>query len=189
VNAQASRIAAVLTSLLLVSFIVMATSRAAFVGSTANNGNSIQAATVVVTDNDSGTSLFAVTDTVPGTNYDRCIDIAYSGTLNVAPIAMYMGAAPTGTLGQYLNLTIDIGPDTADTFGSCTTFASSAVLFNGTIDSFRAAHNSYATGLNTWDPTGGATETRTMRIRLAVQNNNLAQGLTSGFGLTWEAQS
>ena len=190
VNATASRIAAVATSLLLVTFLVVATSRAAFVGSTANAGNSVLAATVVLADNDVAASLISLTDVIPGTAYDRCMEVTYSGTLNVASIKLYMGAAPTGTLGQYLNLTVDIGADTADAFGTCTSFVSTATLFTGTIDGFRTTHNTFATGLSTWDPAGGSTpETRTVRFRLEVQNNNLAQGLTSGFGFTWEAQS
>ncbi|MFN0026047.1 MAG: hypothetical protein ACKV2O_02510 [Acidimicrobiales bacterium] len=190
VNANASRIAAVATSLLLVTFLVVATSRAAFVGSTANIGNSVHAATVVLADNDATTSLISLTDVIPGTAHDRCMEVTYSGTLDVAPIKLYMGAAPTGTLGQYLNLIVDIGADTTDAFGSCTSFVSTSTLFTGTIDSFRTTHNTYATGLSTWDPAGGgATEIRTVRFRLEVQNNNAAQGLTSGFGFTWEAQS
>ncbi len=190
VNATASRLAAIATSLLLVTFLVVATSRAAFVGSTSNAGNSVHAATVILADNDATTSLMNLTDIVPGTVYDRCMELTYSGTLDVAPIRLYMGAAPTGTLGQYLNLVIDIGADTADAFGTCTSFVSTGNLFSGTIDGFRTDHGSYAAGVQTWDPPGGgAAETRTVRFRVEVQNNNLAQGLTSGFGFTWEAQS
>ena len=189
VNATASRIAAVATSFLLVTFLVVASSRAAFVGTSSNTGNSVTAASVTLTDNDTATALFSLTDVVPGTDYDRCIEVTYNGSLDVAPIKLYMSAAPTGTLGQYLNLTVDIGADTADAFGSCTSFASTVTLFTGTIDTFAATHTAFTNGLATWDPAGGTAETRTVRVRLSVQNVQAAQGTSSGFGFTWEAQS
>ena len=53
---------------------------------------------------------------------DRCIDVTYTGTVDPTAVLLYANAAPTGTLAPYLNLTIDIGADTADAFRTCTGF-------------------------------------------------------------------
>jgi hypothetical protein len=189
-QATAARLTAIAGSFVVVTFLVLSASRAAFTATTANSGNSVTAASIALTDNDAAAAMFAVTGLSPATNVDRCIEVTYTGTsADPSMINLYMAAAPGGTLGQYLNLTIEIGVDDGDAFSACTNFvATGAALFTGTIDSFRAAHTNFANGLDTWDP-AGSPETMKFRFRVSVQDNNLAQGLTSTFAMTWEIQS
>jgi hypothetical protein len=84
-------------------------------------------------------------------------------------------------------MVIEIGPDNADPFSSCASFTSTATLFSGTLASFAATHDGYATGLATWDPAGD--DARTFRVSVTVQDDPLAAGLTAGWGLTWETRS
>jgi hypothetical protein len=185
----ALQLAAVALSFILIALLVVTSSRAAFVAQNENVTNQVTAATIDLTDNDSTTAMFAnVTGLMPGTNEDRCIDVTYSGSVNPTAVMLYIYAAPTGTLGQYLNLTIDIGADTSDPFRTCGTFVSSGQLYSGTLADFATNRTSYANGLSTWDPVAGP-ETRTFRFRVSVQNDPNAEGLTSTFGFSWETRT
>jgi hypothetical protein len=188
-NGLALQLAAVALSFILIALLVVTSSRQAFVAQNDNVSNQVTAAAVDLTDNDSSTAMFAnVTGLMPGTNVDRCIDVTYTGSVDPTAVLLYINAAPTGTLGPYLNLTIDIGADTADPYRTCTGFSSSSTLYTGTLADFAANRGSYATGLSTWDPVGSP-ETRTFRFRLSVQNDPNAEGLTATFGFSWETRT
>ena len=188
-NGLALQLAAVALSFIVIALLVVTSSRAAFVAQNDNVTNQVTAAAVDLTDNDSSTAMFAnVTGLMPGTNVDRCIDVTYTGTVDPTAVLLYINAAPTGTLAPYLNLTIDIGADTADAFRTCTAFVSSATVYTGTLSDFATNHAGYATGVSTWDP-AGSPETRTFRFRLSVQDNAAAEGLTSTFGFSWETRT
>jgi hypothetical protein len=188
-NTVAIQVSAAALSFILIALLVVTSSRAAFVAQNDNTSNQVTAASIDLTDNDSGTAMFNnVTGLMPGTNVDRCIDVTYTGSVDPTAVLLYSNGTPTGTLGQYLNLTIDIGNDTADAFRSCATFASTSQLYNGTLDGFVAAHANYAAGLSTWDP-AGSPETKTFRFRVSVQDNAAAEGLTSTFGFSWETRT
>jgi hypothetical protein len=188
-NGLALQLAAVALSFILIALLVVTSSRQAFVAQNDNVSNQVTAAAVDLTDNDSSTAMFAnVTGLMPGTNVDRCIDVTYTGSVDPTAVLLYINAAPTGTLGPYLNLTIDIGADTADPYRTCTGFSSSSTLYTGTLADFVTNRGSYATGLSTWDPVGSP-ETRTFRFRLSVQNDPNAEGLTATFGFSWETRT
>lgn len=188
-NALALQLAAVALSFILVALLVVTSSRAAFVTRNDNTTNEVTSAAIDLADNDAGTAMFAnVTGLMPGTDVDRCIDVTYTGTVDPNAVLLYVTGSPTGTLAPYLNLTIDIGNDTADPFRSCTSFVSTGTLYSGTLSGFATAHPAYAGGLSTWDP-AGSPETRTFRFRLAVQDTAAAEGLTCTFGFSWETRT
>ena len=188
-NGLALQLAAVALSFILIALLVVTSSRAAFVAQNDNVTNQVTAAAVDLTDNDAGTAMFAnVTGLMPGTDVDKCIDVTYTGTVDPTAVLLYANAAPTGTLAPYLNLTIDIGADTADPFRTCTGFTPSANVYTGTLSAFASSHGSYAAGLSTWDP-AGSPETRTFRFRVSVQDNAAAEGLTSTCGFSWETRT
>jgi hypothetical protein len=188
-NMVAIQVSGAALSFILIALLVVTSSRAAFVAQNDNTANQVTAASIDLADNDSGSAMFNnVTGLMPGNNVDSCIDVTYSGTANPTAVLLYINGSPTGTLGQYLNLTIDIGNDTTDAFGTCTNFASTAQLWSGTLDAFVAAHPNYALGLSTWDPAPGS-ETKTFRFRLSVQDNAAAEGLNSTFGFSWETRT
>ena len=190
-NSLAVQLSAVALSFILIALLVVTSSRAAFVATTANTGNQVSSGVLELTDDDAAAAMFVnVTGLVPGTPVVRCIKVTYTGDMNPVPVKLYATAAPTGALAPYLNLTVDIGPDNADTFSSCTDFVSTATLFpaTGTLADFAAAHTDYATGLTAWDPTVTG-ETRTFRFRLEVQNDPAAAGKSATFGVSWETRS
>jgi len=189
-NALALQLAALALAFILVALLVVTSSRAAFVAQSDNATNQVSSATITLTDNDSGTAMFNnVTGLIPGQVVDRCIDVTYTGTVDPTAVLLYISGPPTGTLGTYLNLTIDYAADTADAYGSCTSFpASPTNVYNGTLAGFAGANTGYATGATTWNP-AGSPETRTFRFRVSVQDNVAAAGLTSTFGFSWETRT
>ena len=188
-NALVVQIGGLALAFILVSLLIVTSSRAAFVAQNDNSTNQVTSAAIALTDNDSGTAMFAgVTGLMPGTDVDRCIDVTYTGTVDPTAVLLYISGAPTGTLSPYLNLTIDVGVDTADAFRTCTAFVSSATVYSGTLADFATNYAGFATGSTTWNP-GVGPETRTFRFRLAVQDNAAAAGLTSTVGFSWETRT
>lgn len=196
-HATASRIVAIVVAMLLVSFLVLSSSRAAFNGSTSNDGNSLETgAGITLTDNDSDAPMFAaVTGLLPGDSQVSCITVTYASTPDPGNVVLYMPTAPTGgTLADDLDLTIEIGTDATATFDDCDTFVPdpsagvAGVIFQDTVSNFAATHSNAAAGLVTWDPdplTAPVGTVRTFRFTLGVAATADPNDNTS-FGFTWE---
>jgi hypothetical protein len=102
-----------------------------FSATTQNSGNEINSGTVVLGDNDAGSSLFNITGAKPGDSWTRCIKVTYNGSLP-AQVHLYMQNT-TGPLAKYLNLVMTQGTAANPTFPSCTGFTPDAtgVIFEG----------------------------------------------------------
>lgn len=188
-NSAMIQLSAFALSFILIALLVVTSSRAAFVAQNENTANQVTAAAIDLADNDSNTAMFAnVTGLVPGTPVYRCIDVTYTGTVDPLAVQLYAAGTPSGSLAPYLDLTVEIGADTADAFRSCTSFVSSGTLYTGTLSAFATTHGTYAAGLTTWDPSTTG-EVRTFRFGLAVQDNALAEGLDTTFGFSWETRT
>jgi len=191
-NSLAIQLSAFALTFILIALLVVTSSRAAFVAQNDNSTNQVSSAALALSDNDLTTAMFdAVPNMVPGTTYERCIDVTYTGTVDPTAVKLYASGTPSGTLAPYLDLVIQVGVDSTPVFGDCTGFVSSGTLYTGgTLDAFATAKNSYATGVTGWDPTGTPSpDTRTFRFVLTVQDNTLAAGKTTTFGFSWETQS
>ncbi|SDG31162.1 hypothetical protein SAMN05660324_2341 [Klenkia brasiliensis] len=187
-NGLTIQLAAVALTFLLVALLVASSSYAAFVATTDNTADTVTSGGVALSDNDSGSAMFASEGPLtPGNNLSRCIDVTYTGTVNPGPVYLY-SAGVTGDAGTYFNLTVEVGPDTADAFGNCSSFSATSTLYTGTIAAFQSSKNSYATGISTWDPAASG-ETRTFRFTVSVANDQNAQNRTTNFGFTWETRS
>jgi hypothetical protein len=126
---SAARAFAAALSVLLVSTLVIDHSTAAFGGSATEVGNSFEAGTIELTDDDAGQSLFRLDDMAPGRPAVRCIDIIYKGSILPADLAL--AAEATGELTPFLDVVIERG--TGGTFESCDGFRRSALVFEGTL--------------------------------------------------------
>jgi predicted ribosomally synthesized peptide with SipW-like signal peptide len=170
----------------------------AFSSTTANSGNSFDAGTVYLADNDSGSAMYTVSNAKPGTTVTKCIKVTYTGSLD-ADVHLYT-TSTINAVGQYIDLTIDKGTlSGANTFPNCTNYVNeTSNIYSGTLSNFASTKNSYANGINA-DP-GAATKWVTndyvvYRFTLTMQDNNLANGgsggaLTSGLhDFTWEARN
>lgn len=164
----------------------------AFSATTVNAGNTFDAGTVVISDNDAGTAMYNVSGAKPNDVVVRCIRVTYTGSLP-STVKLYT-TTPVNAFGQYVTLAIDKGSmPTGTAFPSCVGFTSEASVFNGTLSSFAAGDTSFATGAGA-NP-GAQTQwnlndTLVYRFTLTMQDNPLAVGGSSGtHSFTWEAQN
>jgi hypothetical protein len=142
---------------------------------------------LVLTDDAAGTALFVdEQDLVPGAPEQRCIRVTLDGDVVPDPVQLY-AADVSGALADYLDLVVEIGPD-GGVFGDCSGFAAASTLFNGTLAEFGGRHTDFGTGLTTWAPLA-AGESRSFRFTVTVRDVPEAEGLTAGFGFTWEARA
>jgi hypothetical protein len=163
----------------------------AFSATTVNAGNTFDAGTVVLTDNDSNTAMYNITDAKPNDVVVRCIRVTYLGSL-ASTVRLYT-TTPVNAFGQYVTLSIDKGNMPAGAFPTCAGFTSEANIFSGTLSSFAAGNTGWATGAaanpgvqTQWNQN----DTLVYRFTLTMQDNVLATGGTSGVhSFTWEAQN
>jgi hypothetical protein len=191
---MSTRLVAMLGSLLLVSFLVVTGSRAAFTGTTDNIGNSWAAGTVSLTDDDTGAAMFNASGLKPGDSLENCVVATYTGSLD-SDVTLY-AANLSGSLGTYLDLDIEIGGGgafsataTQDGEVPCTGFAG-ASIYSGTLAGFAGASTDFASGVTTvgtWDTSTNVA--RTYRFLITVQDDDNAQGATAGVDFIWEAQN
>ena len=181
---QLVRATAVAAALLVVTLLTITRTEAAFSDTTDNQTNTFATGTVVLTDDDTGTAMFTVSNMTPGTPVVECITVTYSGDQLPAPVRLY--GSTTGTLDTYLDTDIEIG--TGGSFGDCTGFTPSSTLFNNTLANFAATHTDWASGLATFTAAANPTS-RTFRFTIEVQNNPAAQGDSATAIFTFEAQA
>lgn len=167
----------------------------AFSSTTDNPGNQIATGSVAISDNDGGVNtLIDISGAKPGTPYDKCIQVTYTGTL-----AADVKLSVPSTLGALASdLDLDITPGTlsdTSTFGSCTSFTASGGNIFGdgagdTLAAFRSAHNDWTTGL-LHSPGGSWVENEVVayRFRVNVQDDAPQGANTGAFTVNWEARN
>jgi hypothetical protein len=182
---------------LLLVLLCAAWTWSAFSGTTANPGNAGTAGTVALTDNDSGSASFTLSDVAPGDTDTSCIQVTYTGSL---PALVRLYGTTTGTgLDPYLTLEVTRGTG-AGTFDDCTGFTADAtnyigqgagVVYNGTLTAFAddwtagVADPRTASVPEAWT----TSEAHVYRLRLTVADNNSAQGKNMTQTFTWEARN
>lgn len=153
-------------------------------------GNSVAAATVVLTDNDGGTSPLAMANVRPGDSDTACFQVSYTGS---APSTVrFYGIVGGSGLASYLNLTVTRGTFSGTpAAGSCTGFtadATGSVLYDGTLASFPTT-----TGTAIADPASSWTsgDKRGYKVTWSLPGATAAaaQGLSASLGITWQAVS
>ena len=141
---------------------------------------------IALSDSDAGTAMFGNLTLAPGVTVDRCIEVTYEGNVGGDRVLLY-AASVSGPLAPYLDLTIQMGADTAGSFGSCAGFSAPTTLYSGTLADFAADHGSYAAGRSTWNPAEGR-ESRSFRFSLSVRDVPAAAGKTAAFGFSWRME-
>ncbi len=114
---------------LLVSTLVVARSDNALTSEGTGNGNSFEAGTISLADDDQGRSLFDLSDMAPGRPSTQCITVGYQGS--VLPVDVGMLAEAQGELADYLTLTVEQG--SGGNFDSCQGFVAASELYDGTL--------------------------------------------------------
>jgi len=161
-------------------------SSAAFTAQTGNSANGWDAGTVALSDDDSGTAMFAEANLRPGSTGEKCITVTYSGSLS-ASVKMYSSAV-SGALAPYVDLVIEEGNGGGS--GSCTGFTSSGTAFTGTLAAFGSTKTDFASGAGSFAPAGPAhAETYHISYTVNATTPDSAQGASAAATFTWEAAS
>lgn len=186
-------IAAVPVALLVSGLAVAGGSYSAFSATTSNPTNNWTTGSVILSDDDGsnsgpGVAMFTASNLKPGSTGTKCIAVTSTGTLASA-VKLYATAAATGTLGSYVQLSVEQG--TGGGYSSCTGFTSASTLYTGTVSGFASAYTGYSNGIATWSPTGSGSESRVFRFTYTIDSAtpNTLQSATAGLGFTWEAQN
>jgi hypothetical protein len=172
--------------------VVWHASYSAFSATTDNPTNNWATGSVALTDDDSSTAMFNVSNLKPGATGSKCIAVTSNGTL-ASTVKLYgTNYNTTNSLASNLDLTITQG--NGGGFGSCTGFTAlgtGATVYSGTLASFGTSATGFANGSGNWAPTGTVGESRTFQFTWTVQSGtpNSAQNGTAALGFTWEAQN
>lgn len=178
------RWATIPVALVASSALVFNASHAAFSANTTNGVNNWTAGSLALVDDDVNVAMFNVTGLKPGSTGSKCINVTYNGDI-AAAVKLY-GTGVTGTLGSYLNLTVEEG--TGGTTASCTGFTGGTSIYSGTLAAFGTGKTDFATGIGSFAPTGSA-QSKSYRFTYTLADNNLAQGQTASATFKWEAQA
>ena len=164
---------------------------ASFSSTTASGGNNFSAGTVVIGDNDAGSSLISLSNAKPSDSSTGCIAITYTGSLN-ADVKLY--GSTTGSLAAYLTLTVTRGSDPSPSFPGCGGFTadtgdygygSNGIVYQGNLSAYPG---SYGSGIA--DPQNWSTnDQHVYKVSVTLQNTPSAQGLSSTAAFTWEARN
>lgn len=156
----------------------------AFKANTQDTGNSFATGTISLTDDDSGTAMFAPATITPSTPAVGCISVTYGGSAS-ATVKLYATIGGTSSLHQYVTLKIEEG--TGGSSSSCTGFSATSTLVTTTLNSWTAT--TWAAGLSSWAPSGSATRTYRFTASLAAGTPANQQGLSVTILPTWEARA
>jgi hypothetical protein len=140
-----------------------------------------------LTDDMAGTAMFTGDLLLtPGAPSERCIRVTFDGTVDPQPVVLH-AASVEGDLAPFLDLRVETGHPDGGGFGDCSDFVPTEAVFDGTLADFGAAHTGYDAGLSAWDPAGPG-ESRSFRFVVTVRDDPAAEGLSAGFGFTWETR-
>lgn len=168
---------------LYVGFLGLPAAAAAFTSKPSVAGSSFATGSVVLSDDDSGSALFAApTDVLSTTVSTQCIAVTYSGT--ATPTVKLYGTVG-GDSGAFSSVTLKIEEGTGGTTASCGSFSATSTLFNSTLNTFTAT--SYAAAMSTALTSG----TKSYRFSLSVNGGASIslQGSEVSLAMTWEARA
>ncbi len=189
-----------LIGLALVAALITRTSNAAFSATTDNTGNSFSAGAITLTDDDSTTAMFTVSDMVPGDTQTACIQVTYTGTVaSPGVVKLYSGGytdvpgADPGSDGLSDDLNVTVEQGTGATFGgSCAGFGSATTIVATTkLATLDTTYTDYASGAGTWTPSASP-QSRSYKftVQLDPATTDAEQGAsTTDVAFVWEIQS
>jgi hypothetical protein len=184
----------ILLSVLLVGSVGAVTgagSYSAFTATTANTGNSIEAGSVAIEDNDAGAAMLSLANAKPNDSDTSCIKVRYTGSL-ASSVRLY--ASVSGSLTSYLNVTVTRGTGAA-AYDNCSGFTADTTNYNGNgpgvvySGTLAAFPTTYAAGIVDPTPSWATGEEHWYRFAVSVQDNGAAQGQTASADFTWEARN
>ncbi len=180
-------VTAVLSGVLGSGAMVWNASQAAFTATTANPTNSWTAGSVTLSDDDGSTAMFTATGLKPGSTGTKCIKVTYDGNIASGLVKLY-AAAPTGTLGGYINMTVEVG--SGGTYADCTGFTPGTTIINSQLLTAVGASTNYSNGVSSgWSPAVGENRTFRFTYTLSAATPDGQQGAACTMPFTWETQT
>ena len=177
VDRAAARAFAAAVSALIISTLVVSQSSAAIDPDGTVAGNSIEAGTVSLTDDDQGRSLLALEAMAPGRPIQECITVTYDGT--ILPVELTLETQTVGDLGPFLEVSIERG--VGGGFGVCEGFEPTDLVFSGTLDELdRKGVMGLGFIYNTLDSS-------VFRFEVELKDEADAVGRESSIDFVWEA--
>ncbi len=174
----------VVATIALAGVLVVGGSQGAFSHTTDEVAPRSMADSVLLTDDDAGSAMFAVVGMMPSDTVVKCIVTTYGGDLTPADVSLYGISGGTG-LDAYLDLTIEEG--TGGAFADCSGFVATSTPFSGTLADFAGTHSDFGNGLRTWSP-ASSQESHSYRFTVSLRDDNAAQGLEATATFVWEVQ-
>lgn len=179
--------AAVPTALVLAAGVVWHAAYASFTDSTPSYVTTFATGTVVLGDDDSGSTMFTLTGLKPGAAATRCIVVTSTGS--VPALVRLYGSGKTTTKSLSSNLTVAVQAGSGGSNADCSTFVPASTVYRGTL---AALPTGFASGVGDWTTTGTTLgESRTYQITVSMPANasSGSQAGTAAVAFTWEAQS
>ncbi len=168
---------------------VWASSYSAFSATTASPTNNWTSGTVALSDDDSNTAMFNATNLKPGASGTKCIAVTSTGSL-ASTVKLYgTSYSTTKDLSSNINLKVEEG--TGATTASCAGFTGGSTVYDGTMTAFGTGKTDFASGVGTWAPTGGTSQTKSYKVTYTLSQStpDSAQGGAAALGFTWESQN
>jgi hypothetical protein len=179
-------------AMLAVGALVFQASHAAFSATTVNPSDSWSAGQINLSDDDSNTAMFTVTNAKPGDTGSKCIVVSSSAAQTyTTAVKIYASSIASATNSLDTNLTLKIDEGTGGTFANCAGFSAGATLYNSSLSGFTSTYTNFSNGLATsFAPTGGSLQSKVFKFTWTLNSGaaNSVQGGTAGCAFTWEAQ-
>jgi hypothetical protein len=173
---------------------VYQSSYAAFSGQTRNSGNDWATGSVNLTDDDSGSARFQVTNMKPGDADKKCIKVTATASIPSTVKGYSVNPVPS-TSGLEDHILVTIKDGSGGTFADCTGFTAERTLMTDVPLTDLAKANSYASGLGGWVVSAG-TSSRTYELSWRFDTTGMTQaqvdqlqGTHTGIDMQWEMQS
>jgi hypothetical protein len=188
-----------LGAITMVGVVGVVGTQAALSDTTENIGNEFNAGEIDLTDNDAESFMYDVENVLPEEPIERCIQVSYTSTTGTpaidSTVELYMGGAPIGAVGPYVDLTIEAGTQAGPSFPDCTGFApTGGALYDGTLSDFQTNHGAAGDGV-TFTPNGTDPwhngDSVVYRVTLELQNTVRAPGdnFSGAHTYTWRADT
>lgn len=197
-NRSTANLVAALLALALTAGLVIRTSSAVFTAQTDNTDNSLQAGTIVLTDDDGGATALTMSNIAPGEYSENCIVVEYDGSLDPERVSVFSTSAfvpSVAGMEDQVNITIEQGAATSTgSFGDCSGFSPDVTLVEAEpLSSWHARATDYDSGDGTWNPgLDPNPQTRMYRITLQLDlaTDNTFQGASlTGINISWATRS
>jgi hypothetical protein len=161
---------------LLITTLVVSSSVSALEPEGTIAGNSFEAGTITLVDDDRGRSLVNLDNMAPGRPVTECITVEYTGS--IVPVDLSVAATADGALADYLWVEAELGAGGG--FESCDGFQREAAVFSGTLgDIVKQGPMAVASFVNTGDAV-------TFRFRFEILDDGRAVGSATAADFVWE---